>query len=1467
MPLARQLLAEVIPRPWSNVALEAKSLMTELQLTLLQGSMSRPGSNIIRFVETYHADQFDTVRSAWMQVIDSEPMFRTLLSVVDGKSEMTLSDLPAVEWKELTVFDKYAYESELSTTQPMDNSTVYFKVVTCMEGLPDESITTLVCSVHHAKMDGYSMRLLHRQLRNALQGKLPSLGRSFTDIAQAYYQFQEQRHAEARAFWQSQSQQFDTAEGTLTLPIPSGGAATQLGNDNVHCAIDAFRLRACAELGVSFANLCHAAWSLVLSVYTDSEQVVTGVVLSGRDLPIEGIEDTVGPGINTLPLYTKINPLSTMRQLLSAVFEQRVQLTDYQTSRADDGMQRQFSTALAEEYAMGSDSGEETMKPISSCWSVISDVPLVIYHRNDGNVRFAFDPQRFRKTDVRQLVACFENAIGELLQPSLTIGSCLPRIISPSTRRMLMQMGNCLSASTNLSSVTEDLVTLFDSSATRYPQYVAVRKGDFSLTYQELEEGASHIAAYIAQHAPPGSVVCVHADRSVAWIMAIYGILKAGAVYSPLDPALPEKIRQDNFTTARAVLFIVPTTRGMSVAPAGCTCLSVEELLARPTLGTWRSNRRRDPSRDAYICFTSGSTGKPKGVVCTHAGLVAFQRDITVRLSAAPGISVAQTMSPAFDGSIHEIFSTLSYGATLVLKSSADPFEHIKAADSAIITPSVAKSLDPADFSRLKTLYLVGEAVPQAVNDMWTAAKDVYNMYGPTEGTGGATIQRLMPGKPVTIGRPNPSSRIYILSKQGQLMPPGAVGEICLAGVQIARGYIGRREETAKRFVPDHILANGETMYHTGDRGYWNSYGEVCCLGRQDRQIKLRGFRMDLNDLETRLSQAIPEATMVAIAPNNDHLIAIVQPASIDPIEARTKAAEYMPVHCVPRHIMAVDKFPMTPIGKVDYKAIVADFVRLGSARKQTASTMTPFETAIAKVWREVLGLSPTVPITPDSNFIALGGHSVLQMLLASKLTAAFKCPVSLRTVTAAFTLGQLAHSIAGTIVEPEKENIALVQCKVRPDYEHRSITPMEEEWWEKYESGTGSSSFNVSYACNIDASKVDILKLVDAWDVILDRHQIFRTRFVKNGAGRVELASVKCAPKVRITDSLVLTDIINRPFDLASTWPVRVVVSQTQMVVCISHIICDLTSFQVMLAEQRTLYSGLELAAEPAPFIGAESWKQSALPEDLHFWGQCLSGSTKKYLFDKQDVKRQAYSHGTSHIIKVPHDTFVDMLDFTSRHGLTLHQLGLAAVGLAASVGRKGADIVLGAPYLNRQPHEMETVGLFLEPLPIRVKYASPRSKEKWCLDYCRTVQGSSQSAIAHAVPWDQLLRQMRIKPEYPNHTVLDVMVTFHDNRAAGNVDIHGLEPLSVWAQGSKFVLLVEFCALANGSCIMRVEHDTDVFPGDEIVRVEGLILKALRCLTEEMTYSQAKHIFESAEVCRERLERVELGTELRCI
>ena len=575
-------------------------------------------------------------------------------------------------------------------------------------------------------------------------------------------------------------------------------------------------------------------------------------------------------------------------------------------------------------------------------------------------------------------------------------------------------------------------------------------------------------------------------------------------------------------------------------------------------------------------------------------------------------------------------------------------------------------------------MYLVGEPVPQSVSDKWSKNKNLYNMYGPTEGTCGATIKRLNPSVPVTIGGPNPITRVYILDSRRNMTIPGVVGEIYIAGVQVAQGCLNLPDETRDRFLPDHISCNGEQMYKTGDKGYWDESGEVVCLGRNDRQIKLRGFRLDMNDLEIRVAKAFPELEVIAIAPQEDHLVAMVQPASIDIKRLLSRISMILPSYAVPRFIMAVKSLPTTRAGKTDYKAMSETVYKTLAQEIRGLSTST--ERKVAAAFKKVLDLDKLVMITAQSNFLDLGGHSLQQLSLSLHLTRELGVRIPLQLVIEHPAIEDLAKAIE-TCMSHEKPSVT----DLRPFNEH-GVSRIEEDWLKRYKFDAGSSCFNVAFTCTFTDGVVDRTKLADAWNIVLARHLLLRCRYITQRGKAPRRVYSDFAPRVERVKKLNLWAEINSPFQLDRTSPVRVHVTENRLIVVLSHIVADYTTLAILLKEASALYKDQELPSVSSNYLKTLRNKDITKPCHLEFWRKSLDGYPDSSLLFGRSLDRESY-HGSSVMSEFPATTAAKVLAYVQRTSFTLQQLATAAVALCLQLNSPDTDIVSARPTSTATP------------------------------------------------------------------------------------------------------------------------------------------------------------------------------------
>ncbi|MGW7418376.1 non-ribosomal peptide synthetase, partial [Streptomyces sp. NPDC054863] len=503
------------------------------------------------------------------------------------------------------------------------------------------------------------------------------------------------------------------------------------------------------------------------------------------------------------------------------------------------------------------------------------------------------------------------------------------------------------------------LPELFQAQAARTPDATAVVFEGVEVSYAELNTRANRLARLLADRGVrPEDIVALALPRSVDLVVAILAVLKAGAAYLPIDPGHPVDRIAHLLSEARPSVLIADDATWESLRGVDVARLSLDDPQVRLDLSGRAAHDLSDLDRRgpllldhrAYVIYTSGSTGRPKGVVVTHRSLANNIAAVMPEYGIDERSRVLGATAFSFDVSVQDLFVTLISGAVFVLAADEDRVDlerlqglmHAQGVSVAHVTPGVARSLDPERLPELRLLVVGGEAPDAGLVDRWTTAdREFYNSYGPTETTIGATLMRCAApswGRTPPIGRPTANTRAFVLDRSLRPVPAGVAGELYLAGVQLARGYLDRPGLTAERFVANPYGMPGERMYRTGDLVRWNAEGQLHFLGRTDDQVKIRGFRIELGEIETALL-AHPSVAQAAVVvredrPGDKRLVGYVVPASgpdgadiagiTDVADIRAGLSATLPDYMVPAAIVELDALPLTVNRKVDRKALPA---------------------------------------------------------------------------------------------------------------------------------------------------------------------------------------------------------------------------------------------------------------------------------------------------------------------------------------------------------------------------------------------------------------------------------------------------------------------------------------------------------------------------------------------------------------
>ncbi|MFI6210327.1 amino acid adenylation domain-containing protein, partial [Streptomyces sp. NPDC051041] len=810
-------------------------------------------------------------------------------------------------------------------------------------------------------------------------------------------------------------------EPTLLAPdattAGAPGVPARIGADLPAPAVAALR-RLARERGLTVNTLVQGAWALLLSRMTGRDDVVFGTTVSGRPPEIPGVESMAGLFINTLPVRVVLDPAEPLTDLLLRLQTAQADLMAHQhigLSRINrlSGLPRLFDTLVVFENYPVAD-GLAPSPDLAVTGSTVHDathypVTLAAGLRDDELwLRLHYMPHLLTEEAAHTLTERFVALLRQLADdPARPAGSV--DVLTPEERHRILTDWNDADADSAKPAVS--VVEAFAAQVARTPEAVAVRWDGGTRTYRQLDERANRLAARLASlGVGPGDRVALLMERSPQVVTATLAVLKAGAAYVPLDARLPAARLAS--MTEQAGCRVVVTDGTLSIA--GLPGVD-HEITAGDGDGAPRGIPARAPEARilpdsaAYVMYTSGSTGEPKGVEITHRGVVSLATDRRWNTAVPSGSDTGPHRvllhSPyGFDPSTYELWMPLLGGGQIVV---APPGEldvptiartiRTHKVTSLLLTAGLFRVVaeeDPGCLAGVREVLTGGDVVSSAsvrrVLDACPATR-VTDIYGPTEITLFATQHTLrdaarVPGN-VPIGRARDGMRAYVLDSRLRPVPPGAPGELHIAGDALARGYLGRPALTAERFVADPFGPAGTRMYRTGDLVRWSPDGLLEFLGRADHQVKIRGYRIELGEIEGVLGEQDDVADAVVLvhrAPSGGkHLVGYVVPEPgrrPDPGTLRANLAQRLPEYMVPSDILLLDALPLTANAKLDRAALpVPDFAAAAGAGR---APRTPNEEVLCGLFADVLGVER---VGADDGFFALGGDSIMSIQLVSR--------------------------------------------------------------------------------------------------------------------------------------------------------------------------------------------------------------------------------------------------------------------------------------------------------------------------------------------------------------------------------------------------------------------------------------------------------------------------------------------------
>jgi amino acid adenylation domain-containing protein len=1385
--------------------------------------------------------------------------------------------------------------------------------------LGDEDHVLLLES-HHVSSDAWSRNILMRELsalydahRRGEPSPLAPLALQYGDFARwqrdALQGAGYERHV---AFWRTQLRD---APALLELPTdrprpatPSFEGATRsrmLSPD----LLERLRAMSKAQGSTLFVTLL-AAFDVLLARSSGQDDIVVGSPTAGRAQ--EGIEGLIGYFANTLVLRTQLDGDPTFAEVVARVRETTLSAFEHQ-----DVPYEKLVLELQRDRALGrgglfqvmftlQDAELRTLalpglqfEPFGPARGATKfDLSLFMHERAEGlRAAFEYRTDLFDAETIDRMLSRLETLLeGIVANPGAPI-STLP--ILPAVDRLQLQQWS-YGATQALGA--ETLHEMIEQQVARTPDAIAVEietaDGTIErLTFRELDTRAATLARYLnGLDVGPNVGVGICIDRSTELVVAMLGVLKAGAYYLPLDPDYPSDRLAFMLQDARVPVLLTTTARVGALPKSGESGARVVlldrdwdaiELDARHVEHVSRSLPTGDNL--AYVIYTSGSTGRPKGVMIPHSAVVnylAWMRD-AYPLDTRDG--VLQKAPASFDACIWEFFLPLVSGARLVLARPGghqDPAYLLAALARHEVTllqlvPSQLNMMletpgadAPAGLPRLRRLFLGGEALPSELLTRLGAAcptVQVTNLYGPTEATVYATHWSIAAaewqGGAVPIGEPIANASVHVVHVRDggamELVPIGVAGELCIGGVGLALGYLERPALTDEKFVRDPFAAGPASgasrarLYRTGDRARWRADGTLEYLGRIDNQVKLRGFRVELGEVESALSQLPGVQSAVALVredtPGDQRLVAYCIPvigadrSGHTPVALRTALKATLPEFMVPTAFVWLAEWPLNANGKLDRKALPVPASADAPAAVRVAPR-TPTEEVVAALWGDVLQRELGV----EDDFFELGGHSLLALRVLARIGERLGVRVPLRVIFESSTVAAFA-----TRVDELRASTSPERADAIPrGGDEAPLTHLQELFWLVERNATRTGVYNVADQWHVDGT-LDMVSLRRALDGVVERHESLRSVILDRDGGPVQVIRAARPVPLDLIDlaaldpeqrelkrARIVAERSSAPFDLSVDLLLRATVIRLAphehvLLLVSHHVVYDGWSRGILLRELATLYARARGERAPAlttpatRFADYAAWQRRRLDaegtrRELRLWLDRLAATTLAVTLPTDRPRPSAPTfEGGKRTVVFPPELLERLRTVARANDATLFMVLLA--GFEALLHRYTGqdDFVVGTIVAGRGRAELEgVIGNFVNTIPLRAAVADDPTFRT----LLSRVKDEYLYASEHAeLPFETLSAAVQRERGGEANGFAQVHFVLQNN-ASGGLRLSGTEAraLAVEATSTKFDLSLSMGEQKNG-LRAAMQYRSALFDATTIDRMLGHLAMVL--------------------------------------
>lgn len=1377
----------------------------QMRVYTAQGMASDSTTYNVSFV--FRTDELNPERlqTAVDAILKRHEILRTRFENKEGKILQVLDETAVCKVKELESDDISAF------IRPFDLNKAPLIRVGYYEN-------TVMIDIHHIVTDGSSMPVFLRELNEFY------MGREILKPTVPYKAFavQEEDHSESEKYWMSvYNDEIPVLE--LNTDFRAGAKQTFNGSgvyDLVPEKLHSRIVLKCKEFGITPYVFYMSGFNVLLARFSGGEDIVIGVPMSGRS---SRFLNSIGMFVNTVALRNKPIGGKSVKDFMLEVKENSIQALAHQDypygelvkklNIAPGGRNPLFDIMFAyqseemTEVIFGDKKAELLKLPITSSKY---DITLsILPQEKDILLVVEYCTDLYRESTMKRFMESYKYVLEQMLDGNKRLKD-IGAITEEESDKVLCQF--------NGSDRAYDrgiyLHRIFEDQAEKIPDHMAVIAPDCNLTYAELNIRANQVAhSLIEQGIGAGDIVAFALPRKSSMIAVILGILKAGAVYLPVDPDYPQDRIDYMLADSKAKLFITE---------ANFHSVTENEKKNNP-------NVELDEEALCYCIYTSGSTGKPKGTLLKHKGITNLVTDLSLYEDMSECKRIGFMTTITFDVASQEIFTALLNGLTGVLmperretktdtiiqKIAEHKVDVIYATTTYLDSLTNTKEKADALAASVKICVLAGEAF--AVNDHLARTEGIsfYNQYGPAE-THVATGARIRKLTDIHIGKPIANTQIYIVDTFMNPVPIGVTGELCIAGDCVGAGYLNRPDLNKEKFVKNPF-GKGK-FYKTGDLAYWREDGNIAYIGRNDFQVKIRGQRIELGEIESAMCtmETIDQAVVI-VRKNKEGrqlICAFYTGEETDMRDIRRHIRKKLPKYMIPHIFTWLDVMPLTASGKISRTALPEiDLYHLDMAVEYVAPENEK-EKILAESTCEVLGVDKVGML---DNFFDLGGDSLKGIELISKLEEAgyvtdtksiFECD-TMRELAAAMEIAELNEEVF--------------------DYEGDiPATPAQMRIYTAQSMNSDITTYNVPYIFKV--AELDVERLQKAIDQMMERHDILRTWFKNNDGQIIQVIEDRAVCEIEKLENEDISAFI-RPFDLQKAPLMRVGYYENIVMIDMHHTITDGGSMPVFLQELNELYMGRELDTKPVQYK-----MFSILPMDYSkseaYW-MSVFHDEPPVLDMNMDFKagqKKTYNGDALYEVVKP-ELYNQILDKSKELGITPYVFYMGAFNILLSKYSGKEDIVVGMPMSGRSGKFMNTLGMFVNTIALR----NAPEGEKTVQRFLNEVKQNSVNAIAHQdYPFGELVKKLNIGTSVRN-PLFDVMFAYQSEETSriifGDKEAE-IVPMPV--NTSKYDFTFNILPKGNYAIIMT-EYCTDLYKKETMQRLAESYKNILEQLLDE--------------------------------